>query len=175
MKKFVISMLVVVFSTGCSNFRSRERLDLAPFAENTISLASDIEYGLTETNRLVHLRELLQDPVVAEHRAEWEKVRVLMKGVVAYSVEVTTLGNSTLKGPERAQALAEFLDPLARPVLDEERAKARARIRISTTGMDSILTDIRAQKNLLDALQAAQPVIDEVARISDEIFDEVGE
>ena len=174
MKRLILVGLVVLIATGCSSFRSKERINLAPFAENTISLAAEIEYGIGEASTFVNLRELWNDPALAAHRKEWDKVRALMKGVVAYSVEVTTLGNSTLSGPERAQSLAEFLDPLARPVLEYHRVAATA-LRITPTRMDSILTDIRKQKDLLAALRAAQPVIDEVARLSDQIFDQVDE
>jgi hypothetical protein len=146
-------------------------MDLAPFAENTISLATEIDYGITESSNLVNLRVIWNDPALVAHRKEWEKIRALLKGVVAYSVELTTLGNSTLNGPERARALADFLDPLARPVLEADRRKV-ARLGITPAKMDSILSDIRVQKDLLGALTAAQPIIDEVARVSDNIFDE---
>ena len=164
-------LCLVVVATGCSSFKSHKRMNLAPFAETTISLASDIEFGLTETSRSTNLRKYWKDPVLLEHRQEWEKVRVLLKGVVAYSVEITALGNSNLSGPERCEELASFLDPLARPVVLYERVRAH----ISEERMGEILEDIRAQKKLLDALAAAQPLIDEVARISDNIFDEVQE
>jgi hypothetical protein len=144
-------------------------MNLAPFAETTISLASEIDFGLTETSRAAHMRKYWKDPVLIEHRQQWEKVRVLLKAVVAYSVEITALGNSNLSGPERCQELADFLDPLARPVVEYPKVRTH----ISPERMTEILADIRAQKKLLDALGASQPLIDEVARISDEIFDEV--
>ena len=37
--------LIAFVLTGCSYFKKQERLDLAPFAERTVSLAADIEYG----------------------------------------------------------------------------------------------------------------------------------
>lgn len=57
----------LIVLNGCSSLRSTKRLDLAPFAEHTISLASDIEYGLTETSRAVYLREFWHDPEVVAH------------------------------------------------------------------------------------------------------------
>ena len=55
-----------------------------------MTLAMEIEYGLTEAGRTVHLRKYWDDPVIAAHRVEWNKVRVLLKSVVAYSIEITT-------------------------------------------------------------------------------------
>ena len=166
----VICLCLFVGLTGCSHFRATQHLDLAPFAENTISLASEIEYGISESSRAVYLREFWQDPVIVAHRAEWEKVRALLKGVVAYSVELTTLGNSTLKGPERAQALADFLSPLAKPVI---RSGGGQTLHLTPADIDSLIADIRTRKDLLDALNGAQPIVDEVARVADLIFDGV--
>jgi len=172
MNRLIAVVILFALVSGCSYIRPTKRLDLAPFAENTISLATEIDYGVTESSNFVNLRVIWNDPVLAAHRMEWEKIRALLKGVVAYSVELTTLGNSTLDGPERARALADFLEPLARPVLESDR-NAIARLGITPAKMDSVLLDIRGQKDLLGALGAAQPIIDEVARVSDDIFDEV--
>jgi len=167
MRRIVFTLAILLLVAGCSRFKSSKRLDLSPFAENTMSIAAEVEYGLTETSRAVNLREYWDHPAIVAHRLEWEKVRVLLKGVVAYSVEVTTLGNSTLSGPDRCVALADYLDPLARPVVE------RGRINITPAKLDSIIADIRTRKSLLEALGAAQPIIDEIARISDNIFDDV--
>ncbi len=171
--RYVIAFacLAIVVLNSCSHLKKSKHLDLSPFAEYTMTLAMEIEYGLTEAGRTVHLRKYWSDPVIAEHRKEWNKVRVLLKSVVAYSIEVTTLGNSRLSGPERCNTLADYLEPLVRPVVIHQAG----RIRISPTQLDSILTDIRGRKNLLDGLAGAQPIIDEIARVADDIFDEVKE
>ena len=56
MHRISLLVLLLFFVTGCSYVRPQQRLDFAPFAEHTISLAMDIEYGLTETTRSVTLR-----------------------------------------------------------------------------------------------------------------------
>ena len=68
MRKLALAIVILSIQTGCSYLRSEQRLDLAPFAENTISLAAEIEYGMTESSRLVNLRELWDDPAIIEHR-----------------------------------------------------------------------------------------------------------
>jgi len=150
--------------------RYQQRLDLAPFAENTIALAMDIEYNAADASQVPYLRKYQDDPVIIGYRQEWEKVRQLLKGVVAYSVELTTLGQSQLSGPERCANLADFLEPLADPVI----VGGRHRLHITPAEMDTIIANIRQQPDLLAGLRQAQPLIDEVARLSDEILDEVG-
>lgn len=172
MFRLVLVMTAATLLAGCAAtqpFRSSKRMDLAPFAETTITLATEIEYGLTETSRAIHLRRYWGDPVLAEHRKEWDRVRRLLKGVVAYSVELTMLGNSTLGDPERNRALANFLQPLAEPAMSAQREA----LHITPAGLDSILEDIRDQKTFIKGIAAAQPIIDEVSRIADLIFDDV--
>jgi hypothetical protein len=167
MRRIVLSLAILSFVAGCSRFKATNRIDLSPFAETTLSMAAEVEYGLTEAKRSVNLREYWDNPAIASHRKEWDKVRALLKGVVAYSVEVTTLGNSTLSGPDRSVALADYLEPLARPVVES------GRFHITPAKLDSILADIRTRETLLEALGGAQPIIDEIARISDNVFDDV--
>jgi hypothetical protein len=159
--------LVAFVLTGCSYFKQQERLDLAPFAERTVSLAADIEYGMTKGGRAHYLRKYKKDPIVVEHNETWIQVRGLLRGVVAYSVEISTLGASSLPSAERNERFAIFLDRLIRPVLEDDHPQ----MRFTTQNLDAMLAAIREQKYFLDALREAQPFIDEIARLADLLFD----
>ena len=163
-----LTLFALAFTlTGCSYFQRAEHLDLAPFAERTVSLAADIEYGMTKGGSAHYLREYRTDPVVVAHNEQWNEVRRLLRGVVAYSVEISTLGASKMPSPERNQRFATFLDRLIRPVLEEEPAG----VRFSIQDLDDMLAAIKDQVLFLDALREAQPFIDEVARLADLLFD----
>ena len=169
--RLALSVLVFTLTaftlTGCSYFQRAEHLDLAPFAERTVSLAADIEYGMTKGGSAHYLRDYRSDPVVIAHNEQWNEVRRLLRGVVAYSVEISTLGASKMPSPERNQRFATFLDRLIRPVL----AKEPAGVRFTVVDLDNMLTAIKDQERFLDALREAQPFIDEVARLADLLFD----
>jgi hypothetical protein len=170
MRKFVLFIVLMAAITGCSYLKPTTHLDFKPFAEYTITLAADIEYGLSR-NKIHYLRELMNDPVVRQHGQMWEGVRTILKGVVAYSVEVTTLGSSTLSGPERCDKFAEFVDNLVRPVLQTYPGVLHA----TEADLDTLCANIREQEDLLGALGEAQPLIDELARVSDVVFDRVAD
>ena len=170
MIRYIYLAVLVAMVAGCSYVRSTKHLDFKPFAEYTITLAADIEYGLA-SNKIYYLREFRSDPTVVGHNELWNGVRMILKGIVAYSVEVTTLGGSTLGGPERCDRFADFLDGLVRPVLIQYPGVLHA----TPADLDTMLTNIRKQKKLLDALWEAQPLIDEIARVSDIVFDRVGD
>ena len=170
MRKYLGLALLVALIVGCSYVRPTKRLDFKPFAEYTITLAADIEYGLG-SNQIYYLRDFRSDPQLRKQNGLWDGVRLILKSVVAYSVEVTTLGGSTLNGPDRCDRYAEFIDGLVRPVLVEYPGVLHA----TEADLDTLLMNVRAQKKLLDALNQAQPLIDEVARVSDQVFDGVGD
>ena len=159
--------LIAFVLTGCSYFKNKERLDLAPFAERTVSLAADIEYGMTKGSKAHYLRKYKSDPIVLEHNQTWLQVRRMLRGIVAYSVEISTLGASSLPSTERNERFATFLDRLIRPVLTDPHPA----IRFTIQDLDTMLAAILEQKTFLGALREAQPFIDEIARLSDLLFD----
>jgi len=164
-----ILLVALLLLSGCSTFKQSRRLDLAPFAEYTVRLASDIEFGMTSGAKVHYLMDYRKDPVVRAHAAKWDNVRSLVRSVVSYSVEITTLGNSSLSEKERNERFALFLDRLARPVIEENPDK----IHITHAKLDTILYDVRHQPTFLAALGSAQPLIDESARIAEIIFDDL--
>ncbi len=173
MRKLVTFIVLTALFAGCSSlntFKKTKHLDFKPFAEYTISLAADIEYGLNQ-QRAYYLRDYRDDPYIKTHDDRWKGVRMILKGIVAYSVEVTTLGSSTLNGEERCDKLAEFLDEMTRPVLIKYPIVFNA----TTADLDTLLMEIRERKNLIDGLAAVQPWVDEMARVSDRVFDRVGD
>ena len=163
----LIVWIGVSILAGCSKFKSSQRLNLAPFAEDMIAVAGDIQYGLGQ-NYAVYLRSHGETPEYAKFQRMAAKVRLLIRSTIAYALEVVTLADSRLSGPERTDALADRLDSLVRPVV----APPTAAMNMSSAELDTILADVRDAKSLLDGLAAAQPIINEVARISGEIFED---
>jgi hypothetical protein len=95
-------------------------------------------------------------------------MRAVMRGSIAYSIEIVTLSNSTLSGPEQCEALAEYLDGLLRPVLEAPVPP----LHFSITDLDTMLDEASQQTRLLDALSSTQPIVNEVARAMSEIIDD---
>jgi hypothetical protein len=143
-------------------------MNLAPFAENTIAMTGDINYGLWQA-RPVYLRPHIEGPEVQNYAEKWAKIRRVLNGIVAYSVEVVTLSESLLDGPERAVALANFLELMLQPVLEEPRPE----LHLTPEQILDIIASVRQQEKLFDALMAAQPLVDEVSRSTGEVLDDM--
>ena len=152
---------------GCSRLKSSTRMNLAPFAEDMIAVAGDIQYGLGQTYS-VYLRGYGETPEAARMTAMAIKIRAIIRGAISYALEVVSLAGSRLTGPQRTLALGDKIEVLMRPVV----APPTQALNISQAELDTILTDVRSQKNLLDGLNAAQPIINEIARVSGEIFED---
>ena len=91
-----------------------------------------------------------------------------MRGIINYSMEVVTLSQSSKSGPEQAQALAEYVEE----VINLSAEQKEVPLKVSKKSINEILNDIRAQEDLLAALRAAQPIIDEVGRVAADFIDE---
>ncbi len=165
-------LLILLFSAailapGCANFKSHKRMDLTPFAENMIEMAGDIQYGLAQ-EKVVYLRNYIDIPETAELEVYLNKIRAVMRGSIAYSIEIVTLSSSTLTGPEQCEALADYLDELLRPAITAPVPP----LHFTIGEFDTMLQNTREQTKLLDALSMTQPIVNEIARIISEILDD---
>jgi hypothetical protein len=152
---------------GCSSFRSKKRLEMGRFAEDMIALAGDIQHNLGQ-RQPVYLRDQFSIPEVDTLRMEFDRAKNLLRGVIGYSIQLVTVGDSGKPEPMKAALLADYLAEVLPtvlevqpPVLDLSRAK-----------VDTILTNVRSQEKFLAAIEAAQPLVDEVAFAADRIFDD---
>lgn len=161
------SALVTAVLGGCSNFKSKKRVDMGRVAEDMIAVAGEIQYSLGQ-KRPVYLLGYQDTPELASLEYETERARMLVRGVIDYTIQVTTVGDSPLSGSEKASALADYLEDLLPAVIEEPGPT----LNLTHAQVDTILANIRVQTNFLEALGAAQPVVDEVSIASRGIFDD---
>jgi hypothetical protein len=171
-KRWSVLLVILIISAGmllpgCSKFKSHKRMDLTPFAENMIEMAADIQYGLAQ-EEVIYLRKYMGLPENGELNVYLSKIRTVMRGSIAYSIEVVTLSSSTLTGPEQCVALADYLDDLLRPVLEAPAPP----LHFTGADLDTILIETKQQTKLLDALGKTQPIVNEIARSMSEILDD---
>ncbi len=163
----IMAVSAVILLPSCANFKSHQKMNLAPFAENMIEMAADIQYGLAQ-EEVIYLRNYMSLPDLDGLNIYLGKIRTVMRGSIAYSIEVVTLSSSTLSGPEQCVALADYLDDLLRPVLEAPAPP----LHFTAADLDTILIETRQQTGLLDALSKTQPIVNEIARSMSEILDD---
>lgn len=159
---YLLVILLLLFSfTGCAVFQSHQKYDISPFATSIINVAGDIQYSLLQY-QLIAVRKHVAGPAVENFKIRKNKLRNLVQGIIAYSVQIVTIAESNDSEAEKSVALANYLEYLKKPALE----KPIPPLNITREGLDTIIVNVSSQKKFLDALGAAQPLIDEVARIA---------
>ena len=166
-RRFILISFLIFIVISCATFQSKQRLDLSPFANSMIAVAGDIQYSLFQ-HRLVSVRKLAKGPEVDKFALYIDKLRRVIRGIIAYSIEIVTVSESNMSGKEKARALADYLESLKQPLLE----KPIQEFHFTVEQLDTIVMNVRSQKKFLDALGAAQPLIDEVARANGELTEE---
>ena len=136
-------------------------------AEDMIAVAGEIQYNLGQ-RRPVYLRGYHDTPQLVSLEYEAKRARMLVRGVIDYTIRLVTIGDSHRPESEKSSALADYLEDLLPAAIEETDLT----LSLTRAQVDTIVANVRAQTTLLDALGAAQPVVDEVSITSRGIFDD---
>lgn len=163
----LVCALLTSALSGCSSFKQNKRLDMGIFAEDMIAVAGEIQYSLGQSQS-VYIRDYIDTPELVPLQIQTNRAKRLVRGVIYYSIQLVTVGDSQKQGHEQAIALAGYLER----VLHGLDLGPGSTLDLTPADVDTIMADIRAQNDFLDAINAAQPVVDEVAIASGQIFDD---
>ena len=168
MKIIIAIFLLAIILAGCSAFQSTKKINIAPFAENAVSIVGEIEYGLSK-GRAIHIRSFLDGPNVQEYEKTWQKLSMFLKGIVAYSIKVVTISMSDLDENEKANMLADYLERLAVNIFNEPDVG----FEMTQTQYNNSIENIRKAETYIGAMEGAQPIVDEVSRVANKIIEEL--
>lgn len=168
MKIIIAIFLLAIILAGCTAFKSTKKINIAPFAENAVSIVGEIEYGLSK-GRAIHIRSFIDGPNVQEYEKTWQKLSMFLKGIVAYSIKVVTISISDLDENKKANMLADYLEKLAVNIFDEPDVG----FEMTQTQYNNSIENIRKAETYIDAMNGAQPIVDEVSRVANKIIGEL--
>jgi len=151
----ILVMAFLASVTSCATFRSSTRLDVGPFAENTIGLIGEVQ-RTTQPVVWVHLRPYESLPSVIEARRAILPTRALMRSVALYSTQVVSIYESDVSDARKSAELALYLDETIRASL---KSRPSTEAFFSQTDLDSAITSVRLAPTFLKALGAAQPIV----------------
>ena len=153
---------------ACQQLHSSKKLDTGSFAENTVSMAGEIQ----RYNRApvwVYLSAHQNRPSILAVRTTAKEVRRLLQSIALYSMQVVALHESRLKDEQRVAELARYIDEVTRPGI---LAAKSADIGLSEAEFESSLARIRSRDTLREALAAAQPLVTAVMGYGSVLFDQ---
>ena len=165
-RRLVLGLLALSAIAGCSRFTTTRKLDMGPFAENTVTMVGEVQ-RLNRSPEWSHLLPYRDRPSVVAAREAGRPVRDLLKGVALYSNQLVSLQDSPLEESRKVQELASYLDEVARPGVAAHETED---IGITVTRFDSMLVDVRRQPTFMAALSSAQPLVLSVTVYGNKLF-----
>lgn len=165
--RWLLLALFALSLTGCASFRASKRLDVGPFAENTVGMIGEVQRA-TKPVVWVHLKKYDATPAVGEVRRAFLPARTLMRGVALYSTQVVSIYESSLPEDRKATELARYLDESIRIRLNDNPAAQRF---LTQGRLDSSIVEVRRAENFLGALGAAQQVVSAALAYGNNVYD----
>jgi hypothetical protein len=156
--------------TATKPFKSTRLIDLGPFADHLMAMVGDVQFGLNRA-RAAHILPYADGPEIERYRRMWDELQKNLSKMLAYSARVVSVSESPLNGPEQAAELARVIESL-RPL---EAGSTAAQFGMTDQDIRRTMVTIRYQQSLLDALAAAQPLVDQTAKYLREAIDELKE
>ena len=157
----LIILAVGVVITGCAGmnqkFAATKAVNLAPFADYTISMLAEADYGFTK-DEVYYTRDYLsgQTELEKEYLGLSSQVEYVGDMLLDYSVGLVTLSESGLSEPEMVARYLKFIKSLEKVIIENTD--------LSQEDFNEIVDNIAQQQKLLPALNAAQPLVNAGSR-----------
>ena len=154
---------------GCASFKATRRLDVSPFAQNTVGMIGEVQRA-NKPLEWVYLKKYESLPAVLDARRNYAPARELMRGIAIYSTQIVSIYESPLPESRKAQELARYLDESIRERL---KANPRSDAFLTQAELDKAVQGARAAPTFMAALGAAQPVVSAALAYGNQIYDEM--
>ena len=157
---FIITVSITILLTGCSSSKwlKTESANLAPFAEQTISMVGELNYSVSR-EEIIYLRGMVDYMGGKEFLERYEgltqQVIRMLKGMVAYSLQVVAISEQSIPVEKKVNALADMILALEKPVQENNIVP----FPITREEFDDIIKNIRASESYLEALQHSTRLI----------------
>ena len=160
-------VLIASLFAGCASFKATQRLDVGPFAENTVGMIGEVQRA-TKPVVWTYLKKYETLPSIRDLRQAYAPARTLMRGVALYSTQIVSIYESDLSDSRKCEQLARYLDEGIRERL---KANPRADLFLSQGRLDSAVTKARSSSTFIGALGAAQPVVSAALSFGNSTYD----
>jgi hypothetical protein len=151
--------LLLALASGCSLFRPTKRVDMQPFAENTVTAIGEMRKIQTPPV-WIRLRPYINHPSILEVRKTSAPLFLLVRGVNLYSLQVVSLNDSPISERTKVRELAKFLHGASQQALLNQADEAE--IALTPERRETILKDIGSKETFREALEAAEPIVNAV-------------
>ena len=170
---FILSVLIALLLTGCSSSKwlKTESANLAPFAEQTISMVGELNYSVSR-EEIIYLRGMVDYMGGKEFLERYQKLTQqvirMLKGMVAYSLQVVAISEQSISVEKKVNALADMIIALGEPV----RRNDVVPFPMTREEFNTVIKNIRASETYLEALQHSTKLINTFQQHAGNVLDE---
>jgi hypothetical protein len=159
--------------SGCGAMKSSRRLDMAPFADNTITTIGEMD-KLNKPAVWIQLRAYRTRPAVQEVGQDMVPVRTLLRQVAFYSAQLVSINDSSLPEQKKAKALARYVREVVKPAVEAGQGAPDAdELGVQLPDVDRVCAEMEAQETFLGAIARAEPLINATLHYGLKLFDRV--
>jgi hypothetical protein len=162
-----IALAALSLLTGCASFKASRRLDVSPFAQNTVGLIGEVQRA-NKPLEWVYLKKYEALPQVLEARRSSGPARELMRNIAIYSTQIVSIYESPLPESRKSQELGRYLDETIRARLKDN---PDATPFLTQAELDKAVQGARSAPTFMAALGAAQPVVSAALAYGNHIYD----
>lgn len=171
--RLFITILLLVLLLGCEKFVKHESENLAPFAEQTISLIGSLEYSLSE-DQVLYLRDIHdyideEDPY-RRYLALEKQVSTMLTAVATYSLQIVAISEQNISENEKANKLADVVEALVDMIIEEQELVNN---NLEVEDVQETLVKVRQSEDYLAALRLLTPLINEFSAHAGRVLDEL--
>ncbi len=170
--KHILLILTLMLFSACSTFDGKfeetKQINLAPFSENVAVMANEIQYGF-DNIRTLHSKWYFDlNSQKMKRLLNLEKlVTEEIHFIVEYSSQIVYLSESNKPMIEKTTTLARYVKKMY------TRYQNSKTLVLTENQKASYIENIKKQDKFLPALQATQPFINELARYSNRLLDQL--
>ncbi len=157
--RLTAALALLVSSTGCSYFVATKKLDMQPFAENTVTAIGEMR-KIEAPPVWIRLRPYFAHPAVLEARATAKPLTDLVRAVNIYSLQVVSLNEARITERTKVRELVRFLRGASQSALIKPQEAGE--IGLTPERFEEIVKNIDAQEEYMKALQQAEPIVNAV-------------
>jgi hypothetical protein len=151
-------LLLALTSTGCSYFTATKKLDMQPFAENTVTSIGELR-RLDRPPSFVRLRAYFSHPAIEDVRREYQPMRQLLQAVNAYSVQLVSLNDARTSDARKIRELVRYVREVSPIALQQAGAEEDDELLLTTARLEEVLKGMSRQETFLGALAASEPLV----------------
>jgi len=152
-----LGILTIIFGiAGCASmggkFTPSTNPDIGFFANETIAIMSQADYAF-ERDETIYTREFYDyDSTEVKRLVEvTDEIQDLFQGIIDYSLDIVVVYETHNTDAERIAAYADSLM--------KYNSQFAKQLNVSIESYEAIIAEVRKQKKFIDAIKAAQPIL----------------